>query len=328
MRDSRSLEFVNLRSTSLGTNPLPVIWILRTMITHKLWLVAFPDECTANHPNEHVVDFERDLRQAKYEQAKANDTPCSSCKQPVVDNARQLIPSLFGTTPTKCIACEKHYCRLGTCSIDVRECSSCTETYCKKCAKLKTCHYCSKSYCYYRNVDCGGMTLCCDCENCCCLNCPMMPRCEYCNNGVCNECSASRTHEDCENGCLLCENCLSCGSCANCNKTFCLVCDEEYRSCGCCLKKYCPETDCICNVTECGACEESYCKDCGELEHCFGCNMSYCKIHDRFVYCDACEARHCRNCEHSNERCYLCGKACFEGCRCNDERPLKKAKIT
>lgn len=327
--ESRSLEYVNLRSTIMGTNPVPVIWILRTMISHELWLVAFPDECTKDPPNEHVVDFMRDLRRAKYEQAKANDTPCSSCKQQVVDNARQLIPSFFGMNPTRCIACEKHYCRQGTCSIDIRECSVCTETYCEKCARLKRCHYCSKSYCYYfgGDVDCGDILVCDDCEKCCCRNCSMMPRCDNCNDGVCNECSASRVQENCVNGCIMCQHCLASGRCANCSETFCLKCNAEYDFCEICSKKYCPKIDCLRNVTECGACEDTYCKDCGEFEHCLGCDLSYCKKHDRFVDCDACEMRHCRNCKHSRERCFLCGKACFEGCSCNDESPFKKAKI-
>ena len=62
----------------------------------------------------------RHLREANA--AKARETLCNSCREPVVNESNQLVVPFDGLPVTQCSNCGRNYCRKSSCEMGIRDC--------------------------------------------------------------------------------------------------------------------------------------------------------------------------------------------------------------
>jgi hypothetical protein len=227
LRHSHVLQTINLRKTGVDENPTPFLWNLRPMISHNLVKVLLSDECKAQ---ESVLEFMRSLREMRVEQAREQGTQCECCNQPVVEEARQLVPNMHGFPRMQCFWCYKYFCRKGSCSMSMRECHKCGEALCDECEMAFPCDFgCGRSFCF--RAACCEISYCCKCGKKSCKDCEGVITCDYCkDNTVCSDCG---TFPDiCNSDCVLCADCHNLGTCAQCGDSFCVLCkDDETKQC-------------------------------------------------------------------------------------------------
>ena len=176
LRNSRVLERVDLRGTAAEQNPTPFLSILNCSIPYKLVDVTL-NPYSVGFKNKFAIDFMRQLRQVKLLQAQENMTVCSCCEQVVVQDSRNIVPNFYGVPLMHCLECKQDYCRRASCDMDVRECQTCAQTFCKECNIVFQCHYCGKSYC---DDVCVLMDICIKCHKICCDHCAEIRCCSHC----------------------------------------------------------------------------------------------------------------------------------------------------
>jgi len=142
LRNSQVLEGLNLNKTGFDDNPTPFLWILRTMMGYRLFDVRLCEEFRPASNERAVVDFMRNLRAVKAAQAREQQIQCKCCQEPAFDASRQVIPVFTGFPLMRCCNCDDHFCRRGTCPMDIWDCNDCLSTYCGECDNAGQCYFC------------------------------------------------------------------------------------------------------------------------------------------------------------------------------------------
>jgi len=260
IRNSLVFESLNMEGTDIESNPVPVLWILRSVIPHKFFVLLLSADCIS-YPSDALLDFMRYLRLAKLEQAQEQRIKCSCCQLPVMEESRQIVPNVVGALSVQCYVCDEYFCRRGSCPMDVKECCECKDVCCMDCELAKVqCHSCGNSYC---KPCCGGLLHCVECDKYCCDDCKGVEECSHCDDGLwCKDC-AKTLPLMCVNGFRLCKGCWESGRCNECSEFACVACFVP-RKCGGCSKKYCTKPSCDANLRRCGDDDELCCLECDE----------------------------------------------------------------
>lgn len=317
--------------------------IFRTMIPFQLSRVVFSKTIPTLARVE--TDFLHDLHVAKQKRVKEKHILCTSCSEPIVDESRQLVTNATGPPLTCCTSCNKHYCRRGSCPVEVTDCMKCLDAFCEDCVETTQCSLCKHSYCFECNVSRGCDT----CGKFYCTDCQIVPFCQDCYWHLCPDCFQDDRFlyrcQDCQmvlcNVCYDMKRCgcgrILCGDCANecpkCERGFCnscserklnwLECCDDLRCTGCVTPKSCDGCDgmfCRVEVNTCGDCSKSFCDSCREMDRCNYCSGIFCT--------EGCDGKATG---HSD---LTCGKVTCKKCRKENgdvgsgcgERPSKKAK--
>jgi hypothetical protein len=195
-----------------------------------------------------------DLCAGKRQQVMKEGTRCSTCRNLVSDEARQVRHNVFGLPRTHCTKCHKPYCHTGGCPIAVAECTLCGVTSCETCNEVSLCDGCSKNFC----------------QCCAFVNEP----CRSCHRALCDSCTISIECEDCKM--------TVCGGCALPTAGHCDLCDSEHCGSGGCH-----------SVQRCSRCEYRWCSECssGGLEACVYCGEEHCR--ECGVSCQCCQGSFC-----------------------------------
>ena len=158
LRHSRVLDRVFLTDTGAEQNPTPFLSTLITMLPHALKDVVFSERCMETN-KQCLAGFFHNLRELRREQAQ--QVNCDSCNIPVAEATQQLVPNEYGHSSVHCYFCKKHYCKRPSCSMSMRECCICADSFCDECDYCHQCYGCARSYC-----DCCQDDRCCvDCSS-------------------------------------------------------------------------------------------------------------------------------------------------------------------
>lgn len=328
LRHSRVLESICLIGTLADDNPTAFLTHLRTMIPYKLSLVMMSGT-SAENPSDFLLGFMQSLRGANRQRSLNDQIQCRCCKQPAIDDSRQVISTKFGGPVMGCLWCGRDFCRRFSCRIGVNECHLCGDSSCSICSGVKACELgCGRFFCN-EPQKCCKLKPCDGCKKMSCNDCQVLFTCDVCGMG--NNCQAcSVNHDICDNGCRLCGNCCKLGKCSVCSNEFCVCCarnNMNMNRCSSCFRMFCDNAFCLLECNMCVVCEASFCQKCQEFQYCEICHTWFCESHDRLVECAKCAISHCRKCSY-REICTSCCRGCHEECSCNDKQASKRARLS
>ena len=115
LRNSRVLETVTLLdTTSIQQNPMPALWILRTMFPYNLAVVRIQggDKTTSKST---CCGVSQSFTRNKVATSHGTSDNMHACQELVMEESRQVIPSFHGVPSTLCFQCDLHYCRRASC---------------------------------------------------------------------------------------------------------------------------------------------------------------------------------------------------------------------
>jgi hypothetical protein len=330
LRHSRVLESVDLRIHWYWAEQINahLVDILRTTVPHKLFMVRL-------HKSSHNAGFTRDLRATLLQRAQQHKTKCNSCQDAIANELRQIVPNWFGVPSPRCSYCLHFFCRTSSCSVAVRECTTCGDASCEACDRVRRCGKCALSYCdYCINVSpvchvctqafcrsCSDVGTCQICKKTLCSGCQnqaggvSMSWCAGCNTEFCNDCRTASYCAKC--GESFCTDCFEGSPCAKCDRGFCSDCRDE--CCGNC-GSFCTFCNAFC---ECDECDKSFCTVCREVRYCAKCDESFCADCRDVSPCAKCDKRFCTVCREVSD-CAMCDASfcakCDEGfcTKCRD----------
>ena len=196
---STSLETIDLRQHSDALEQDLLTHFLRTMIPYKLRHVALRDACDEffrddeffHNVEDAFISFLRDLRAARYRDARDERITCNTCREAVAEESMQMVAGFCGIRSTCCGTCRNHYCRRGSCTTVITDCTGCGEVSCDDCAQCKLCVECNETHC---------------------PACVPVFTCSGCSKGYCQDCL---------------ENTVYVGFCSMCDKAVCYSCSDE-----------------------------------------------------------------------------------------------------
>jgi len=321
LRCSRKLERINLRkSCPQLQDKKTCVDILKTMIPYKLTEVRFLEEmpvpldaadcCRKISPGDLVaMEFMRELRAAKEDQARNEMLVCSTCIHTVTAARKQMPIDFVGKPLLQCTMCQGLFCRGPACPTGVADCKACGEAFCNDCTKMDKCMECACSFC----KQCDSLSSCDNCTGKFCRHCIAVVKCSGCKKKLCENCndqqdSYIRMCLECE--LYLCHDCKHVDICDDCVEGKCGCCSKVKR-CDRCKGHFCAYCRDV-NYLPC--CGETLCSECFPPVKCASCSEMRCMFH--VETCLSCEQSYCGPCRAR----LVCGTC--------DGKPPKKVKVT
>lgn len=323
---SRVLEILLSRYTGLELDAGVVVRILRTMLPYRLLHVHI----RYISDNSLFLEFSRELRGICLQRAK--ELPCSACDKAIWEDKRQIVGGPLSPT---CQTCRHHFCRTGSCTTAVMECSGCREVSCDGCNQVSLCSVCSLSFCN----DCRYIARCVECKKTFCGECRLVNTCSMCGISRCKECYPAPAYcDNCDK--KYCSDCRKIYRCSECTDDICEGCND-CKFLDCCNALVC--SDCkpssFCDgcqrtlearfVEECEICDKSYCRDCAQVDRCGSCYDKFCNDCRQVNFLSCCNESRCSECTPSSkcedcrkdfrrdllDKCDACDRSLCESCR-------------
>ncbi len=298
---SPALETIDLRQLEYDrrSDEHLIVPILRTMIPFKLRRVRFHGYPLDEDVPSLFSDFLRDLHTFRQQQARDENITCTACDGKVAEESRQVIAGICGPPLSSCGTCHEQYCRRGSCTVNMKDCSYCGDTSCDACTQVKRCIECHESYC----EPCNPVYSCAKCSIECCEVCDchidFLRFCGVCDMIICRPCNDQRNGlMACCDACYeyYCRECKKTYFCTGCHHNFCSGC-ADFTFFDCCNEILCEQ--CVIPY-QCDECEKKYCGGSEAVERCDICKRNLCEFCAEVKQCDACSQKCCVFCREVN----------------------------